>query len=356
MSSFNKLANLHKVFFKKASGLEDYAGLAAPVGGAILGGGGTALYDYLRGNKENRLSRILKGTAAGTLGGAGLGVAKDFLDFYTGTPIPRRSPEYGRNTGIGAGILAGGSYGLATTLDDLKAENVKKKENTDTSNTPHDDKPDRQSKAPTSKKPSKKGPISKESSLNSRFFKQSEGIDPRVAAMQAQRDAIRKSLDVTGPGGGTTQGHVRSDGKGGWTVSPGAQYTPQKGYNQQGYKIPDPIPGAGGQANTPPVPYGKQAPPQPVDPRLEMIRKGTADFERRNDEFDAARGQNNIPSPRPAGKSPYAEIYEKEMAKRIAPPSGVNPQTPPMGKPNVPAVPPKVPAGGTYAPSRFPPK
>ena len=344
------------MFFKRASGLEDYAGLAAPVGGAILGGGGTALYDYLRGNKENRLSRILKGTAAGTLGGAGLGVAKDFLDFYTGTPIPRRSPEYGRNTGIGAGILAGGSYGLATTLDDLKAENVKKKENTDTSNTSHDDKPDRQSKAPTSKKPSKKGPISKESSLNSRFFKQSEGIDPRVAAMQAQRDAIRKSLDVTGPGGGTTQGHVRSDGKGGWAVSPGAQYTPQKGYNQQGYKIPDPIPGAGGQANTPPVPRGKQALPQPVDPRLEMIRKGTADFERRNDEFDASRGQSNVPSPRPAGKSPYAEIYEKEMAKRVAPPSGVNPQTPSMAKPNVPAVPPKVPAGGTYAPSRFPPK
>lgn len=70
--------------------------------------------------------------------------------------------------------------------------------------------------------------FNKLANLHNVFFKQSEGIDPRVAEAKAQRDAIRKSLDVTGPGGGTTQGHVRSDGKGGWTVSPGAQYTPQK--------------------------------------------------------------------------------------------------------------------------------
>ena len=198
--------------------------------------------------------------------------------------------------------------------------------------------------------------FNKLANLHNVFFKQSDGIDPRVAEAKAQRDAIRKSLDVTGPGGGTTQGHVRSDGKGGWEVSPGAQYTPQKGYNQQGYKIPDPIPGAGGQANTPPVPYGKQAPPQPVDPKLEMIRKGTADMERQNAEFEASRGQINRTAPRPAGKSPYAEIYEKEMAKRVAPPSGANPQTPPMAKPNVPAAAPKPPVGNTYAPSRFPPR
>lgn len=130
--------------------------------------------------------------------------------------------------------------------------------------------------------------------LHNVFFKQSEGIDPRVAEAKAQRDAIRKSLDVTGPGGGTTQGHVRSDGKGGWEVSPGAQYTPQKGYNQQGYKIPDPIPGAGGQANTPPVPRGIQ--------------------------------------PVPAAQAPQAT------------------------KPGVPPAQPKPPAGNTYAPSRFPPR
>jgi len=122
---------------KSASGLESYAGLIAPVGGAILGGGGTALYDYLKGNKENRLRRALTGAAAGTVGGLGLGMAKDFFDFYRDGQPPYHSPEHYRNTGIGAGILAGGALGGAVGLSEL--EKVKKKNNAEASDLFHDD-------------------------------------------------------------------------------------------------------------------------------------------------------------------------------------------------------------------------
>jgi len=209
--------------------------------------------------------------------------------------------------------------------------------------------------------------FSKLANLHSVFFKQSEGIDPRVAEARAQRDAIRKSLDVTGPGGGTTQGHVRSDGKGGWEVSPGAQYTPQKGYNQQGYKIPDPIPGAGGQANTPPVPYGKQVPPQPVDPRLEQIRKSTAWFENLNNDFETSREKNRLPGANPqtppAAKPNTAPARPTPPAMNSRPQPAAKPNTAPArprpqpaAKPNTAPARPKPPAGNTYAPSRFPPR
>ena len=132
-----KSASFGAMMGKMASGLESYAGLVAPVGGAILGGGGTALYDYLKGNKENRLSRILKGTAAGTVGGVGLGMAKDFFDFYRDGKPPYHSPEHYRNTGIGAGILAGGALGGALSLSEL--EKAKKKNNTEASDLFHDD-------------------------------------------------------------------------------------------------------------------------------------------------------------------------------------------------------------------------
>ena len=136
-----KAASFRDIMGKMASGLESYAGLVAPVGGAILGGGGTALYDYLKGNKENRLSRILKGTAAGTVGGVGLGMAKDFFDFYRDGKPPYHSPEHYRNTGIGAGILAGGALGGALSLSEL--EKAKKKNNTEASDLFHDYESDR---------------------------------------------------------------------------------------------------------------------------------------------------------------------------------------------------------------------
>lgn len=129
--------------------------------------------------------------------------------------------------------------------------------------------------------------------------------DQEIARLRAQRDAIRASLGVTGPGGGTTSARVFPDGR-----IEGAQHTPQVGYNQQGYKIPAPLSGAGGQANTPPTPYDKQGPPQPVDPRLEEIRKGTAYFERRN-----AEGWNT-PSQGAGNTQSFngADLYNQSMA------------------------------------------
>ena len=129
--------------------------------------------------------------------------------------------------------------------------------------------------------------------------------DQEIARLRAQRDAIRASLGVTGPGGGTTSARMLPDGR-----IEGAQYTPQAGYNRQGYKIPAPLSGAGGQANTPPTPYDKQGPPQPVDPRLEEIRKGTAYFEQRN-----AEGWNT-PSQGTGNTQSFngADLYNQSMA------------------------------------------
>jgi hypothetical protein len=109
----------------------------------------------------------------------------------------------------------------------------------------------------------------------------------------------------------------------------GAQYTPQAGYNRQGYKIPAPLSGAGGQANTPPTPYDKQGPPQPVDPRLEEIRKGTAYFEQRN-----AEGWNT-PSQGTGNTQSFngADLYNQSMALQNGKNTqGTNQQASPAGK------------------------
>ena len=43
--------------------------VGVPLAGAALGGGGTALYDLVRGNKKNRLIRALAGAGLGGLAG-----------------------------------------------------------------------------------------------------------------------------------------------------------------------------------------------------------------------------------------------------------------------------------------------
>jgi hypothetical protein len=58
----------------------------------------------------------------------------------------------------------------------------------------------------------------------------------RIAEMKAQTAALRAHAGVTGPGGGTVQGHLKSDGKGGLVVD-NSSYTPQVGYNRQGFKM-----------------------------------------------------------------------------------------------------------------------
>lgn len=148
--------------------------------------------------------------------------------------------------------------------------------------------------------------------------------DQEIARLQAQRDAIRAAAGVTGPGGGSVSARVFPDGR-----VLDARYNPQSGYNQQGYKIPAPLPGAGGQANTPPTPYDKQGPPQPVDPRLEEIRKGTAYFERRN-----AEGWNS-PSQGATNTQSFngADLYNQSMAlQNRKNTQGTNQQASPAGK------------------------
>jgi len=58
----------------KQAGIEDYKGALI---GAGLGGGGTALYDYLVGNEDNKLMRALGGAGVGALGGAAYDYASD---------------------------------------------------------------------------------------------------------------------------------------------------------------------------------------------------------------------------------------------------------------------------------------
>lgn len=48
--------------------------------GAALGGGGTAIYDYLAGTPDGRLRRALMGAGVGGLGGAGVGLLQSYAD------------------------------------------------------------------------------------------------------------------------------------------------------------------------------------------------------------------------------------------------------------------------------------
>lgn len=48
--------------------------------GAALGGGGTALYDYLAGTPKGRLRRALMGAGLGGVGGAGVGLMQSYAD------------------------------------------------------------------------------------------------------------------------------------------------------------------------------------------------------------------------------------------------------------------------------------
>ena len=83
-----------------------------------------------------------------------------------------------------------------------------------------------------------------------------------IARIKAQAAAVRNAAGVTGPGGGTSSGTVFPDGKGGYRVE-GAQFTPQAGYNQQGFKVQ---PGV-----TQPAPTPKAAPTNKTIPSKRVI-------------------------------------------------------------------------------------
>lgn len=89
----------------KKAGIGDYAGTLV---GAGLGGGGTALYDYLMGNEDNRLIRALGGAGAGALGGA----AYDYATAPEAAKAPEpEKPKSGAIPGISNSALAGGAAG-----------------------------------------------------------------------------------------------------------------------------------------------------------------------------------------------------------------------------------------------------
>ena len=87
-------------------------------------------------------------------------------------------------------------------------------------------------------------------------------MEDRLADARAQTAAIRRAAGVTGPGGGTATGKVFPDGKGGYRVE-GAKFTPQAGYNQQGFKVQ---PGV-----TQPAPTPKAAPTNKTIPSKRVI-------------------------------------------------------------------------------------
>lgn len=71
--------------------------------GAAVGGGGTALYDLLAGNNEDRLTRALLGAGIGGAGGVGLGALKQFADDYASEHVNANNQKV-RNAGEGRGF------------------------------------------------------------------------------------------------------------------------------------------------------------------------------------------------------------------------------------------------------------
>jgi hypothetical protein len=65
------------------------------------------------------------------------------------------------------------------------------------------------------------------------FYKKQQ--EQEIANARAQAAALRSAAGVSGPGGGTATGRVFPDGKGGYRTE-GAQFTPQAGYDQKGFK------------------------------------------------------------------------------------------------------------------------
>ena len=93
MRNFNKLANLHSVFFKRSDTLD--GSLRGGIYGAALGGLGTAGYDFInktKGTPKELLLRALSGAGVGGIGGAGLGALAG--GFYEEEDRPRRRSAF----------------------------------------------------------------------------------------------------------------------------------------------------------------------------------------------------------------------------------------------------------------------
>jgi len=71
MNRLEKAAAFGAMMGKRAGALTPMA--LSSLAGAAVGGGGTAIYDWLKGTKENKLRRAMIGAGVGGLTGAGLG-------------------------------------------------------------------------------------------------------------------------------------------------------------------------------------------------------------------------------------------------------------------------------------------
>ena len=89
MNRFEKAAEFGAVMGKAAVSPTVLSSLA----GAAVGGGGTAIYDWLKGTKKNRLRRALMGTALGGVTGAGLGQVASFMNREPEAPALNLPPE-----------------------------------------------------------------------------------------------------------------------------------------------------------------------------------------------------------------------------------------------------------------------
>lgn len=123
-----------------------------------------------------------------------------------------------------------------------------------------------------SAKPSKKGPIAKAAAFGAMMGKLAAGEAPAAPQPSARDIQIHNSRmelqrkgqmvrDAAGGNGayGTSRGTMK-DG----VIQPGATFTPREGQQSQ-----RPLPGAGGQINTPPVPRGQQPVPPASSPVIE---------------------------------------------------------------------------------------
>ena len=122
------------------------------------------------------------------------------------------------------------------------------------------------------KKPSKKGPIAKAAAFGDMMGKLAAGeapTSPQPSARDIQIHNARMELQRKGQmvrdaaGGNGAYGTSRGTMKGG-VMQPGATFTPQEGQQSQ-----RPLPGAGGQINSPPVPRGMQPVPPASSPVIE---------------------------------------------------------------------------------------
>lgn len=108
--------------FEKAADFGKSMGTAAgALLGAGIGGGGTALYDWIRGNKQNRLRRALIGAGiGGGLGGLGGLVAGSDYDFRA-----ENRAEQQKNKPVSSKITED-DMERAVDLNDVRDEMLKK--------------------------------------------------------------------------------------------------------------------------------------------------------------------------------------------------------------------------------------